>query len=111
MTWCCGSAESRFESRLEYGEFLVAGPAPPPGESWFYYGFNMAHRKSWDDVLGAARAASAAVDVESISNFKLQAFGCVHFCSTCGVSLREHYGNDGGLLRDEEYVRRMRGET
>jgi len=111
MTWCCSSAQGRFDSRLEYGQFLVAGPAPKPEETWFYYGFNMAHRKNWDDVLGATRTATAAIKAEGISNFKLQEFGCVHYCSTCGVNLRDHYGNDGGALRDEEYIRTMRDET
>jgi hypothetical protein len=111
MEWCCQPAKFRFDDRLSYGAFLVAGLKPEVDEVRFYAGFNMAHRKDYSDVLGAIQAAKAALEAESISNFKLSACRCVHFCSFCGANLREHYGVDGGILRDDEYVRQMTSTT
>jgi len=111
MKWCCGSAEGRFQSRLTSGEFLVAGPARSSDKTWFYYGFNMAERKTRDDVLGAIRAAREVLEAQGLRTFQLQAFGCVHYCQTCGVKLLDHYGPDGGALRDDAYVRAMWEQT
>ncbi len=111
MEWCCHSAKDRFESRNDYGEYLVAGLVPDVGDVWFFAGFNMAHRKDYSDVLGATKAASAALEEIGISNFKLSSSHCVHYCSHCGAKLVEHYGSEGGLLRDDEYVIQMREDT
>jgi hypothetical protein len=87
------------------GEFLVAGIEPSNDKLLFFNGFNMCHRKNYDDVLSAIRAAKGAIETAGISNFKLHAHECVRFCKMCGANLRDHYGDDGGLLRDDEYVR------
>jgi hypothetical protein len=89
------------------GEFLVAGLHPDAKEVWFFDGFNMAHRRDYSDVQSAIKAAKSALEKIGISNFKLSGHRCVHFCSHCGVKLRDFYGPEGGSLRDDEYVRQM----
>ncbi|WP_145280409.1 hypothetical protein [Pirellulimonas nuda] len=49
-----------------------------------------------------------AIKAEGISNFKLAGHWCTRFCDFCGAELKKHYGEDGGLLRDDEYVRELR---
>ena len=108
MEWCCHSAKARFDARNQYGEFLVAGRVPDVGEVWFFSGFNMTHRQDYSDVIGAIKAATATLKEIGISNFKLDEHHCVHFCAFCGTKLIDFYGSEGGALRDDEYVMRMR---
>ena len=105
MTWCCQWAKSAFEARQTYGEFLVAGVDPRVGKVVFVDGFHMCHRADYSQVVAAARRAKAVLESEGISNFKLSQFGIVYFCKMCGANLQEHYGDNGGLLRDDAYVR------
>lgn len=107
MTWCCDAAKSRFESRNTDGDFLVAGHDSRLGTVVFYYGFNLCHRRDHSDVLGVVRRVSHLIEAEGVANFKLCGHGVVHYCAHCGVKLREHYGEGGGLLRDDEYVKAM----
>jgi hypothetical protein len=111
MKWCCHSAENRFEARHTYGEFLVAGHYTDAKEVWFFAGFNMAHRHDYSDVIGAIKAASATIKEIGISNFKLEEHHCVHYCAFCGAKLIDFYGPEGGALRDDEYVKQMKGNT
>jgi len=105
MTWCCHVAQNAFEARLTYGEFLVAGFEKNLQRVTFLIGFNMCHRRDYSSVVAAARRASQLMEAEGISNFKLSSYGVVRYCKYCGANLREHYGDDGGSLRDDEYVR------
>ena len=75
MPFCCESARCRFENRLSYGELLVAGPGGSDGDTWFDFGFNMAHRMDDSDVLGAMEAASLALADSAIRNLKLHING------------------------------------
>lgn len=105
MTWCCDFARNAFENRLTYGEFIVAGVHSRLGHVCFIAGWNMCHRADYMDVVAAVRRATDALELEGISNFKLSAHRIIHYCSICGVRLQAHYGDDGGLLRDDRYVR------
>ena len=111
MKWCCDSARNRFDARLTCGDFLVAGPSRAKDEIWFYGGFNVAHRQDWTDVLGAGSELRAALESIGISNVHITRLGVQHFCYSCGSSLRDHYGPDGGLLRDDSYVLALPGTT
>ena len=104
MSWCCDFASNSFAARLTYGHFMVAGVYRETGDVWFLGGFNMCHRKDYSDVTAACSAASEAIAAEGITNFKLLEYGVIHYCQQCGANLRKHYGENGGLLRDDEYV-------
>jgi hypothetical protein len=107
MEWCCWGARNRFDARVDVGEFLVAGFDEEVGRICFVGGFNSCHRKDRFDVVTANQNLSKAIEAERISNIKLQAWGVVKYCASCGANLQSHYGEDGGLLRDDEYVRRL----
>jgi hypothetical protein len=107
MEWCCDYLESRFQSRLDYGEFVAAGLDPRKGDVVFFGGFNMCHRRDYLDVISATRLAALALEKVGISNFKLTEHSVLHYCKICGANLRKHYGDDGGLLRDDEYVSKL----
>jgi hypothetical protein len=104
MEWCCWGTRNRFDARLDCGEFLVAGLDEGLGVVLFFEGFNLCHRPDRWNVLRVNRNVAKAIEAEGISNVKLQGFGVVHYCAFCGANLRAHYGEDGGLLRDNEYV-------
>lgn len=107
MTWCCHVCENLFRNRNEYGEFVVAGLSQDRGEVVFLRGFNLCHRKDYSAVLAAIRLATEAIQSEGISNFKLSGHRSTRFCEWCGADLQKHYGEDGGLLRDDGYVRKL----
>ena len=109
MSCSCQSAKNRFEFRNDCCEFLGAGHDPLSGRVIFLGGFTMCHRRDYSDVLGAVRRALRALEAVGVSNFKLSLHGIVHHCRHCGAHLRAHYGEDGGLLRDDEFVLDLRG--
>lgn len=91
--------------------FLVAGYDRDFDKVKFFAGSNMAHRKDRSAVLSANRAAAEILKREGISNLKLQIYGIAHFCVQCGVNFRKFYGEDGGALRDDDYVHELRHGT
>ena len=107
MTWCCHVVKNAFQSRLSYGEFLVSGFDLNLEQVVFLNGFNMCHRKDYTNVIAATQRASELIEAEGISNFKLSCHSIVYYCKHCGTNLRTHYGEDGGVLRDDEYIREL----
>lgn len=83
---------------------MVAGVCREREEVAFMYGYNMCHRKDYSEVTAACKAATNAITAEGITNFKLSEHYIVNYCQQCGANLREHYGQNGGMLRDDEYV-------
>jgi hypothetical protein len=107
MTWCCDFARNAFESRLTYGEFIAAGIDPRLEQVCYFSGWIMCHRADYKDVVAAVRRAKDALEADGISNFKLSSLRVIHYCSNCGVRLQAHYGDDGGLLRDDRFIREL----
>lgn len=104
MDWCCHYTRNSFDARHTYGHFTVAAMHEERNEVWFLSGYNMCHRKDNSSILSAGKAIANAIAAEGVTNVKVMEHGVVHYCQQCGVNLREHYGDDGGLLRDDEYV-------
>jgi hypothetical protein len=96
---------------LTYGDYLVAGIDHRTEAVCFFSGYNLCHRTDYRDVLSAVQHATKAITAEGISNIKFAGYRCVHYCSGCGTNLRKHYGDDGGLLRDDEYVKSMQEQS
>jgi hypothetical protein len=93
-----------FMSRLDCGTFIVAGDVYDDGRVAFIKGFNAAHRADRQRTVACNAAVARALSAAGVSNLKLQMFGQVAYCASCGANLRRHYGPDGGVLRDDEYV-------
>lgn len=110
MNWCCQVMKNLFEARHDCGEYVVAGFDPLTRKTIFVLGFNLCHRRDYSEVVGTNQRVSRVIKAEGISNVKLAGYRATRFCHWCGTDLRQHYGHDGGLLRDDAYVKSLRSD-
>ncbi len=108
MKFCCAPCKSKFDARLDVGEFLIAGVDPERGDLRFYYGFTACHRADREDLLGTNYKLGELMSEAGASNFKLCAHHIVKFCAFCGANLAEFYGADGGALRDDSFLMQLK---
>ena len=108
MTFCCQPTKNHFDFRNECGFFLFTAAGPVFSKLRFYHGYTTAHNEDHTDGVEVSQTLMEAMHSAGISNFKPLAYSVVRFCPCCGKDLSDYYGPEGGALRDDEFLRRLR---
>lgn len=110
MNWCCNAIKARFELRGQDSTFIVASLSETCSDrSFFYYGdvpFRVNEGESWPD---AHKAWMKNCQGTGITNLKLITYCAIRYCPWCGVKLADYYGVDGGILRDDDFFKKIKG--